>query len=330
MGLTVAETRELVGWMEAAFTLYAERRAHVYGVCEPGETPEQSRARILLYRDQFTRILRGTADYHIMPSQLLDNLHDLKKRGCPPQDIVELMLATTNWLGGDLSKVDQAFAIPEAVNSIRGNCRKMSEEISALNLPMLVIRPHDFLKEEFPNKRERRKARRLIDSLPDALLHMEKLLEKYSSAPVPVPTAMLRSATEAYFAALLSLLGHEDETLSGLLEAIRAIRTYVSPHAVYERNIAPIRINSGDREGEEKDPLSAGAIKKRLDRLYEETPRFETEVMSDVRQYMTDEYAERRHCGATLLSLLPQLEKDRRRKLRTRRRDRKSTAKPVR
>src|ERR1035441_10409809 len=211
MSLTVAETRELVGWMEAAFKLYAERWAHVYAVCEPGETPEQSRDRILRYRDQFSRVLRGTADYHVITEKLLDNLYDLKKRDCPPQDIVELMLACTNWLGGDFSKVDQAFAIPEAVDSVRGNCRKMSEEISALNLPLLLIRPHDFLQEEFPNKRERRKARRLIDTLPEALILMKKLLDRYASTPAPVPTAVLRSATEAHFAALLALLGHDDE-----------------------------------------------------------------------------------------------------------------------
>src|ERR1700678_990584 len=121
MGLTVPETRELVGWMEAAFKRYAERRAHVVGVCEPGETPEQSRDRLLLYGDEFSRILRGTADYHIMPEEILDNFYDLKKRSCPAQDVVEFMLACTNWFGGDLSKVDEAFGITEAANTVRSN-----------------------------------------------------------------------------------------------------------------------------------------------------------------------------------------------------------------
>jgi hypothetical protein len=247
MGLTIPETREIIGWMEAAFKLYAERRAHVVGVCEPGETSEQSRDRILLYRDQFSRILRGTADYHVIPPKLLDNLYDLKRKGCPPQDIVELMLACTNWLGGDLSKVDQAFAIPEAVDSVRKNCRKMSEEISTLSLPMLLIRPQDFLREEFPNKRERRKARRLIDTLPEALILMEKLLDRYASAPAPVPTAMLRSATESYFAALLELFGYGEQMLSDLLAVMREIRLFVSPDAVFERNIALKRLGKCSR-----------------------------------------------------------------------------------
>jgi hypothetical protein len=330
----VPETRELVGWMEAAFKRYAERRAHVVGVCEPGETPEQSRDRLLLYGDEFSRILRGTADYHIMPEEILDNFYDLKKRSCPAQDVVEFMLACTNWFGGDLSKVDEAFGIPEAVNTVRSNCRKMSEDISALNLPMLLCRPHDFLREEFPNRRERRKARRLIDSLPDALLHMDKLLDRYLSAPAPVPMAVLRSGTEAYFWALLAFFEHDDGTLGELLGAIRAIRFAVSPDATYVRNIAPIPIQSGEAKGAEKDLLSSGAVQKRLDRLFEQNPSFKTEVMSDVRQYVTDEYAERRGSGATLLSLLPQLEKNRiEKRLPTQAanspRNRKSVAKPV-
>jgi len=192
----------------------------------------------------------------------------------------------------------------------------MSEEIAALNLPLLFVRPHDFLPEAFPDKRERLKARRLIDTLPDALMYMDKLLERYASASAPVPTVVLRSAIEAYFAELLAFLGHDDETLSGLLEAIRAIRNFVSPHAVYVRNIAPIPL----RSGEGKNPLSAGAIQKRLDRLYVQNPWFQAEVMSDVRQYMTDEYAECRRSGATLISLLPQLEKDHIEKARRRER----------
>jgi len=101
----VPETKELADWMEGAFNLYAERWAHAYAVCEPGETPEQSRDRILRYRDQFSRVLRGTADYHVIPPKLLDNLYDLKKNGCPPQDIVELMLGSTNWLGATYPKL---------------------------------------------------------------------------------------------------------------------------------------------------------------------------------------------------------------------------------
>jgi hypothetical protein len=316
MGLTVSETKELVGWMEAAFERYAARQAHVVAVCEPGETPEQSHNRILRYRGQFSRVLRGTADYHVIPPKVLDDLYDLKKCGCPPQDIVELMLACTNWLGGDLSKVDEAFGIPEALNAVRRNCRKMSDDISTLNLSVIFIRPHDFLRAQFPNKRERRRARRLIDGLPDALLYMEKLLEKYVSALAPVPKSLLKSITEKYFSALLAVFGHDDKTLSGLLEAMRAIRFAVSPDATYVRKIAATPVRSGKRKGEEKDPLSVGAIQKRLDRLVEQYPSLQTEVMSDVRQYVADEYADHRRSGATLISLLPQLEKDRQRKWR--------------
>jgi hypothetical protein len=110
---------------------------------------------------------------------------------------------------------------------------------------------------------------------------------------------------------LLAFFEHDDGTLGELLGAIRAIRFAVSPDATYVRNIAPIPIQSGEAKGAEKDPLSSGAVRKRLDRLFEQNPSFKTEVMSDVRQYVTDEYAERRGSGATLLSLLPQLEKNR-------------------
>jgi hypothetical protein len=185
---------------------------------------------------------------------------------------------------------------------------------------VLPVRPHDFLRDQFPNKRERRRARRLIDSLPDALHAMGKLLEKYPSVPDPATKAGWNHGVEAYFYALLLYFGHIEvsrgsrqrnwyPTLSGLLRAARAVRLTVSPDVAYSRNIAEIPIRSGKGKGESKDPLSELAIQQRLDRFFKKHPRSPFAI--DVFQYMTDEYAERRRRGETLLSLLLQLEKDR-------------------
>lgn len=309
MSITVAEFNELVGWMKAAFERYAEQFAHSAFVCEPNETPEQCRARILHYGAEFSRILRGSADYHVKPPKLLDDLFDLKKRACPPQNIVEFMLACTNWFGADLSKFEEAFEIPERLDSVSMNCRQMAEDIETLSLPLFYRSPYNFLREQFPNRRERCRVRRLIDSLPEALRCMEKLLEK--CAPAPVSKPVLRSAVEAYSYGLLYFFHHDHHTLSDLLEAMRAIRSTVSPDTVYVRNIEPIRIRSGKYKGEEKDPLSADAILKRVTRLFEKDSGFMEGIMLDVSQYMGDAYAEHRSRGDTLMSLLLELEKDR-------------------
>lgn len=318
MSLTVAETRRLAAWMETAFKACAEGSINNGWTSEPYETPEQSRARILRYGSEFSRILRGTADYHVAPN-LAGDLYNLMNLGCPALDIVELMLACTNWFGGDIDYLVEGLGIPEKLNTIGENCRKMEEAISTLNMRILPVRPHDFLRRQFPNKRERRRARRLIDGLPEALRCMEKLLEKYPSVPDPVITAGWNHGVEAYFYALLRYFGQVGVsrgsrprdwylTLSSLFKAIRSVRFHVFPDAAYSRNIAEIPIRSGEGKGESKDPLSGHAIAQRLRRFFRMHPRFPFAL--DVFQYMTD-YSERRRRGETLLSLLPQLEKGR-------------------
>jgi len=316
----VAETNQLVAWMETAFEACAEGSSDNGWTCEPYETPEQCSAQIRRYKTEFSRILRGTADYYVADTKLPDDLYSLMKLDCPALDIVELMLACTNWFAGDISNFVEALGIPEKLNTIRKNCRHMAEAISALNMRALPVRPHDFLRAQFPNNRERRRARSLINSLPDALHYLEKLLEKYPSVPDPVIKAGWKHGVEAYLYALLRYFGQIEVsrgsrprnwyvTLSSLLQAIRAVRLTASPDAAHSRNIAEIPIRSGKGKGESKDPLSDFALQQRLDRFFKTYPRFPFAI--DVFQYMTDDYAESRRRGETLLRLLPQLEKDR-------------------
>lgn len=312
------ETRQVVAWMETAFEACAKRFKDTLMVREPNETSEQCRARILRYGVEFSRVLRGTADYHVADENLLDDLHSLMKLGCPALDIVDLMLTCTNWFGGDISYFDQVFGIPDKLNNLRTNCRQLSEVIS--DTRELPVPLHEFLREQFPSQRERRRARRLIHSLPEALYYMEKLLENYPFVPGPATKTELKHSAEAYFYALLCHFGAIEaqrrsrrnwyETLSSLLQAIRAVRLTVLPDAAaYSRNIAPITIRSGKRKGESKDHFNASAIEKRLTRFFKIYPRFWFAI--DVSQYMMDDYAEHRRNGETLLSLLPQLGKDR-------------------
>src|SRR5258707_470691 len=128
MSLTEAETRKLVQWVETAFQRCASRGDNA-GTCGPYETPEQCRARILEYGTGFGRILRGKADYYVAPPELLDDLYGLMKKGCPARDIVELMLGCTNWFGGDISDFVEAVGVPEKLNTLRTNCRQMTEAI---------------------------------------------------------------------------------------------------------------------------------------------------------------------------------------------------------
>src|SRR5437762_4774008 len=244
MRLTVVETGQLVAWMETAFSAYAKASSDSGWTREPYETPEQCQARILQYGSELGRILRGTADYHVAP-ELVDDLYGLMNRGCPALDIVELMLACTNLFGGDISDFVEAVGIPEKLKTVRRNCRQMADAISTLNMRALPVRPHDFLREQFPNNRERRRARSLIDGLPDALHYMEKVLERYPSVPDPVTKAGWKHGIEAYFYALLRYFKYSYPTLSRLLRAIREVRHTVSPDAAYSRNIAPIPIHSG-------------------------------------------------------------------------------------
>jgi hypothetical protein len=294
-GVTKEEREGLEAWMTSAFKKHATVRAGSNLSCVPGETPQQHQARIRAYGQAFGRVILGELPMDDTP-KMLNGLHHLLKSNCPALDLVGLMLLCTEDFS--MSIPDLLFRVGIRKNdlaALQRTLNRTAHAVDVLNQPALPT-PLDYIEEKFPDIREQRRVRELIETLPDALRYMSALLDSYP----PEPDQLAAADQEHFALGLLYLLvshyGLGSPVVSHLLKAMRRAREAVS-HP---------KSPQGRRSFSEK------AIERRLSR-YWEVIGSKRKLDMEIQVIMYTEfssYDKLRRRGETLLSVLVRLEED--------------------
>jgi hypothetical protein len=311
-GATKEERLELERWMTAAFKKYTTARATSGLSILPDETPKQHQARIEAYGHAFGCVILGKIEMNEI-TKLLDDLQHLLKSNCPALDLVELMLLCTEDFS--MSIPDLLFRVGIRKNdlaALQRTLNRTAHTVKVLNQPALPM-PLDYIEEKFPDMREQRRVRELIEALPDALRYMSVLLDGYPPEPDQATAADRDHFALGLFYLLVNHYGLGYPTLSHLLKAMRCARQAISqaggPQGHRRRGNELHRIDEGK---EKKDPLSEFAITRRLARYWRAIGRArKLDMLAQVTMYAEfSSYKKLRRRGETLISLLVRLEQD--------------------
>src|SRR5256885_12391 len=129
--VTLAQGRQSIGWIASGFDQLIARLD-----CEqaPASDLEQYRSVLRRYKDEFIRILKGevTDDEGDLPELPLD-ISRLMRRGCPPLDIVELMLGATSGLSPCFDDLLISCGLTrDSLSDLRRTCEATASIISML------------------------------------------------------------------------------------------------------------------------------------------------------------------------------------------------------
>lgn len=318
-GCTPKQVQALSTRMSAAFKQYADTfgdRVHIGALTD---TPEQNRALILGYGQEFVRIVEGeTKDWEGELPQLRVDLVGLLERGCTPLDIIDFMFACTKGRSDSVSDSLKSIGLrgDPSLNLLRAICHLVSAKISALNTPH-VPGPLFFLPQLAPELSEEDRARLADDlkRLPELLAVFGDLLTIYppKEARAPEIEEVLRQKDIALFYVLLSNFNAGYPTLSVLLRTMRRVRYAVTPKARYVRRVSGVRVgrdpSSGRDESSVRDPLNATALQRRLHRFFSDNGNLHFYMHFLVLLYLSSAFAEQRTNAATLRAALPTLMK---------------------
>ena len=306
--MNTAQQRELIAWIENAFEAYATVRGGSYLSVLPREPIEQHCERMRDYKNEFSKVLLGVSKGSPVNSeQLRSDLAELMRLGCPALDMVELILAYTRRAG--LSEADILRVVgltDERLNALKQRLPWIVDTVESLL--ETVSGPLKVVDETFSNKRQQRRVKQLVRQLPEGLRYMSELLKHYA------PFEQSRRPAEESSDFILGLLyarletyGSSYLTLSRILLAMRHVENTVLASGKYGSSTT-LSTDFGDFH--EKEELSSSALQRRLHRFWETShmPKLWMQIL--VLTSTHKRYARQRQRGATLLTMLGQLQND--------------------
>jgi hypothetical protein len=312
VGCTSQQKRQLSKWVESGFSHYAEILGDRKLVGALTDTPEQNRELIRSYGKEFVRVLEGKTDWGDDLPQLQADLFNLIERGCPVEDIIDLMFACTRGRSLALSDTLEVIGLSDpSLHLLRLTCHFISEKISALNMPQ-VPGPLFFLQQLLPelSDEDRNKFRADIQRLPELLAAFGDLLRIYppEEAHNADMQAILREWELGFFYILLSHFNTGYPTLSRLLRTMRRVRYTVSPKERYLRRFGRVRVTMHNGRAPDepavRDPFAESALQKRLHRFFNKFGDWRVFM-----HFLMLQYFSQRTENATLLSALPKMMK---------------------
>jgi hypothetical protein len=316
-GLSSEQKRKLLELMASNFKNYSlvvGGRKHVGALTD---SLEQNRTLIESYGAEFGRILDGQTDWLEDLLQLQEDLFALIERGCPPLDIIDLMLACTS--GRSPAFADSLGSVglnDPTLHALKIACHWVAENITALNTPP-IPGPLTFLSRILPELAEEDHARLMndIQKLPELLHVFGDLLNYYPPDKTLIAKVdpWLRECELGFFYMLLDHFKFGYPTLSCMLKAMRHVRYRISPKATYLHRFRRVRVarkkRSASDEPDVRDPFSESALQRRLYRFSKKNGTWYIRMQLILWRYLSDEFSDQRAGGATLFSLLPTLMK---------------------
>jgi len=234
--------------------------------------------------------------------KLRNDLHNLRRRGCPPLDLVELMLACTNEIQANLPDAMLLLGItPTVLSKLKNNLVWMAKIIRKLNQP--AFSPLDYIKYTFSDSCEQERVRQLTETLHEALRYFSQIIKDYPPEPCPIMAAAQNDLSLLLFYLLLRKYGRGYPTVARLLKAMRTVRESVQPaHRARQRASST----------KTREPYTEGAIQQRISRFWKVIGRSlvpEMEIKISI-YTSSPKYQDLRNRGGTLLSVYPLLREE--------------------
>jgi len=272
--LTKEQRKELLAWAGAGFREYAnlcEKRgeewvaitkenarivgktynhtpAQLANMIYQGSIHHNIRTQIEAYAKEFGRVLRDEVEMSDEddPLTLGSDLHGLMKSGCPPVELVELMLACTS---------DYGVTIPDLLMTalpLNDCLRRIPENARHFRIP--------------------RRPRRFKGAVPLSIQFMLEM-KPYHACADGMSQAARVAFHVAYLYTFLKHFRYGHETATRLLRTMQFVRRRVPAVADYLKTRG-------------RDTFRAGALQRRVLRFFKSNPASESAMRQDVRDYL--------------------------------------------
>jgi len=298
-GLTSGERRQLADLVKRAFWHFGARRCEPSGWMSP-EDADRTDTLIRRFGQTFAKIILSgdsVLEAHVDLTKLGVDLLKFLKQGCPVLDIVELSLVCTSGATTLDDTLRMVGVTGRDLDRLRKHALEIADIVCRMLKPSPLGGPSLLLPVRLPEEVSKRI--RQVEGLPWLLMLLVKVIDNYPHQKLSRKNKeFLRDKPLALLYLLLNHFGSRFgyPTTSALLRTMQRVRQIVVPDATYLHSLS----------------FEEHAVTKRVERFFEiegkpQAPETRNKFQKLVEVYLSDEFAEQRKRGKTVLLLFGQL-----------------------